>query len=157
MLQRCLLHATMGVGSRLLVVVGCGASGAFAAIAAARAGCRVLLLEGTSRPLAKVLASGGGRCNVMHDSAQTLPHFLASYPRGCVRACAANLTARVCVLAVLAPSVAVSPPRPPLPPLSHMPTHSFKELHGPLAAGFTPTDTRDWFEDEGVRLRTEPE
>lgn len=67
---------------RLVVVVGCGASGAFAAVTAARAGCRVLLLEATAKPLAKVLASGGGRCNVMHDPLQPLTHFLPSYPRG---------------------------------------------------------------------------
>ena len=51
-----------------VVVVGGGAAGVFAAVAAARAGARVLCLEGGSRPLRKVRVSGGGRCNVMHDA-----------------------------------------------------------------------------------------
>ena len=38
------------------------------AVAAARAGARVLCLEGGSKPLRKVRVSGGGRCNVMHDA-----------------------------------------------------------------------------------------
>ena len=51
-----------------VVVVGGGAAGVFAAVAAARAGARVLCLEGGSKPLRKVRVSGGGRCNVMHDA-----------------------------------------------------------------------------------------
>ena len=51
-----------------VVVVGGGAAGIFAAVAAARAGARVLCLEGGSKPLRKVRVSGGGRCNVMHDA-----------------------------------------------------------------------------------------
>jgi predicted flavoprotein YhiN len=50
-----------------LVVVGGGASGVFAAIAAARRGIPVTILEQGAAPLRKLLASGGGRCNVMHD------------------------------------------------------------------------------------------
>ena len=52
-----------------VLVVGGGAAGIFAAVAAARAGARVLCLEGGSKPLRKVRISGGGRCNVMHDAA----------------------------------------------------------------------------------------
>ena len=51
-----------------VLVVGGGAAGIFAAVAAARAGARVLCLEGGSKPLRKVRVSGGGRCNVMHDA-----------------------------------------------------------------------------------------
>ena len=51
-----------------VVVVGGGAAGVFAAVAAARGGARVLCLEGGSKPLRKVRVSGGGRCNVMHDA-----------------------------------------------------------------------------------------
>lgn len=49
-----------------LIVVGAGAAGLMAATAAARAtpGGRILLLEGARRVGAKILVSGGGRCNV---------------------------------------------------------------------------------------------
>jgi predicted Rossmann fold flavoprotein len=47
-----------------LVVVGGGAAGLFAAIAAAEAGVPPLVLEGEGRLGAKILVSGGGRCNV---------------------------------------------------------------------------------------------
>ena len=49
---------------RTLVVVGAGAAGLMAAICAARAGARVVLLEKNSRPGLKILISGGGRCNL---------------------------------------------------------------------------------------------
>jgi hypothetical protein len=47
------------------VVVGAGAAGLSAAIFAARAGERVLLLETRPRPGAKIRVSGGGRCNIL--------------------------------------------------------------------------------------------
>jgi len=51
-------------------VVGAGAAGLMAAISAARAapGRRIVLLEGAPRPGAKILISGGGRCNVTHHA-----------------------------------------------------------------------------------------
>jgi predicted Rossmann fold flavoprotein len=51
-----------------VVVVGAGAAGLMAAIQAARArpGLRVVALDGAARPGAKILISGGGRCNVTH-------------------------------------------------------------------------------------------
>jgi predicted Rossmann fold flavoprotein len=71
-----------------LVVVGGGAAGFFAAITcaelAAQTGnalARILILEKASRPLGKVLISGGGRCNLTHacyDPAQLVRY----YPRG---------------------------------------------------------------------------
>lgn len=47
-------------------VVGAGAAGLMAAITAGRErpGIRLALLDGQARPGAKILASGGGRCNV---------------------------------------------------------------------------------------------
>jgi predicted Rossmann fold flavoprotein len=48
-----------------LVVVGAGAAGLFAATFAARDGARVLLLETSERPGAKIRVSGGGRCNLL--------------------------------------------------------------------------------------------
>lgn len=47
------------------MVVGAGAAGLMAAIFAARAGERVLLLEGKDDGGRKILISGGGRCNVL--------------------------------------------------------------------------------------------
>lgn len=49
-----------------VAVVGAGAAGLMTAIVAARErpGIRVALLDGQVRPGAKILASGGGRCNV---------------------------------------------------------------------------------------------
>ena len=54
-----------------VIVVGGGASGLAAAIAAARAGAEVTLLERGHALGRKVLASGGGRCNL--TNAQILP------------------------------------------------------------------------------------
>ena len=73
------------MASNSLIVVGGGASGIFAAIAAARSGCSsVTVLEATSRPLRKVLLSGGGRCNVLHRPGVYSPRDLAlkHFPRG---------------------------------------------------------------------------
>ncbi len=65
-----------------VVVAGGGAAGFMAAIAAAEAGVRdIVLLESTAEPLNKVLISGGGRCNVTHacwDPRALVGH----YPRG---------------------------------------------------------------------------
>ena len=66
-----------------LVVVGGGAAGFFGALAAAESdpSLRIIILERSPRPLAKVLISGGGRCNVTHacfDPAELVKY----YPRG---------------------------------------------------------------------------
>lgn len=52
-----------------VLIVGAGPAGLTAAIMAARAGASVLVLEGGPKPGRKLLASGGGRCNVTN----TLP------------------------------------------------------------------------------------
>ncbi len=49
-----------------VVVVGAGPSGLMAAIGVAERGRSVLLLEKNRRPGAKILISGGGRCNLTH-------------------------------------------------------------------------------------------
>src|SRR5256885_2900798 len=49
-----------------VVVVGAGAAGLMASIFAARNGARVVLLDGAKKIGAKILISGGGRCNVTH-------------------------------------------------------------------------------------------
>lgn len=59
----------------------------FAAIAAADACsnkkfCEVVVLESSTKTLTKVSISGGGRCNVMHDTTKSIPEILGGYPRG---------------------------------------------------------------------------
>lgn len=66
-----------------VIIVGGGPAGFFAAIRCAEQNnnLRVLILEKAQQTLAKVLISGGGRCNVTHacfDPAQ----LIAYYPRG---------------------------------------------------------------------------
>jgi len=67
----------------LVAVIGGGAAGYFAAAACAAAApeARVVILEGTQRPLTKVRISGGGRCNVTHDCFEPSA-LVGSYPRG---------------------------------------------------------------------------
>ena len=50
-----------------VAVLGAGAAGLMAALFAARNGARVVALDGAPRLGAKILISGGGRCNVTHD------------------------------------------------------------------------------------------
>jgi predicted Rossmann fold flavoprotein len=54
-----------------VVVVGAGAAGLMASIFAARRGARVVLLDGAKKIGAKILISGGGRCNVTHYAVTT--------------------------------------------------------------------------------------
>jgi predicted Rossmann fold flavoprotein len=50
-----------------VAVIGAGAAGLMAAIFASRGGARVVALDGAKKLGAKILISGGGRCNVTHD------------------------------------------------------------------------------------------
>lgn len=50
-----------------VLVIGGGAAGMIAALAAARDGARALLLEKNDRLGIKLLISGGGKCNITHD------------------------------------------------------------------------------------------
>jgi len=66
-----------------IAVIGGGASGIFASIAAAEhPHTHVIVLEATGKTLHKVKISGGGRCNVMHDTDKSIPTILGQYPRG---------------------------------------------------------------------------
>ncbi len=51
-----------------VVVAGAGAAGLVAAIRAAELGRRTLLLEKNRKPGAKILMSGGTRCNITHNT-----------------------------------------------------------------------------------------
>lgn len=55
------------LGNCPCVIVGAGAAGLFAALGAARRGARPIVLEALDRVGARLLASGGGRCNVTID------------------------------------------------------------------------------------------
>ncbi len=62
--------ASLAVGDADVAIVGAGAAGLAAAIFAAETapGARVVLLEGARSIGAKILVSGGGRCNVTHHA-----------------------------------------------------------------------------------------
>lgn len=65
--------------NRSVLIIGAGPAGLMAAISAARCGSHVLLLEQMPKPGLKLLATGGGRCNVTN----TLPPdaFMAAFGR----------------------------------------------------------------------------
>ena len=62
-----------------VLVVGAGAAGQMAAISAAEQGRRVGLLEQMDRPGLKILASGGGRCNL--TNLVTTEEFINAFGR----------------------------------------------------------------------------
>lgn len=66
-----------------LLILGGGAAGFFAAIAAAEAHPhrKIIMLEKSRQPLAKVRISGGGRCNVTHACFE-VAELVRAYPRG---------------------------------------------------------------------------
>jgi predicted Rossmann fold flavoprotein len=68
---------------RRLIVIGGGAAGFFCAVNAARldSGLEVVLLEKSGKLLSKVKVSGGGRCNVTHNTSD-LVYMSRHYPRG---------------------------------------------------------------------------
>lgn len=99
------------MGKLKIGVIGGGAAGFFGAIAAAEATAEVILLEKTTKLLAKVKVSGGGRCNVTH-SCFDVNLLIKNYPRG------------------------------------------FKELKKAFQQ-FSVNDTINWYEERGVRLKTE--
>jgi len=76
-----------------VMVIGGGASGMFAAAEAAKSfrsksddfcnqDFEVIVLECTKHTMTKVSISGGGRCNVLHDTRKATPEILSCYPRG---------------------------------------------------------------------------
>ncbi|MDD5764569.1 MAG: FAD-dependent oxidoreductase, partial [Candidatus Bipolaricaulis anaerobius] len=60
-----------------VVVVGGGPAGLFAAVSAAEGGARTIVLERMPTPGRKILASGGGHCNLTHggEIADFLDHY----------------------------------------------------------------------------------
>ena len=66
-----------------IAIAGGGAAGFFAAIQCASVNhdCDVTIFEKSSKVLAKVKVSGGGRCNVTH-ACFDIKQFIENYPRG---------------------------------------------------------------------------
>jgi predicted Rossmann fold flavoprotein len=63
-----------------VVVIGAGAAGLMAAIFAARAGRRVVVVERTRDGGRKILISGGGRCNVLPSELNPMSYVTESSP-----------------------------------------------------------------------------
>ncbi len=67
------------------IVLGAGAAGLMCALTAGQRGRKVLLLEHTDKPGAKILISGGGRCNFT-NLASAPDRFLSGNPNFCTSA-----------------------------------------------------------------------
>ncbi len=65
------------------VIIGAGAAGLMCAIEAGRRGRRVLLLDHAQAPGAKILISGGGRCNFTNLEADLPERYLSANPHFC--------------------------------------------------------------------------
>ena len=70
-----------------VVVIGAGAAGLFCAAVAARRGKRVVLLEHGAEPGAKIVISGGGRCNFTNREVRA-EHFISGNRHFCKSALA---------------------------------------------------------------------
>jgi len=68
-----------------VVVLGAGAAGMMCAMTAGARGRRVLLLDHAAQAGAKILISGGGRCNFTNEHSQP-DRFLSGNPRFCTGA-----------------------------------------------------------------------
>ncbi len=62
------------------IVIGAGAAGLYAALHAGRRGRRVLVIEHNAEPGAKILISGGGRCNFTNLNAADPTRYLCANP-----------------------------------------------------------------------------
>src|ERR1700676_3552682 len=66
-----------------VVILGAGAAGMMCAMEAGRRGRRVLLLEHADKPGAKILISGGGRCNFTNLEGDSPERYLSANPHFC--------------------------------------------------------------------------
>ena len=77
----------MGVSGSDAIVIGAGAAGLMCAIAAARRGARVVVLDHANKVGKKILMSGGGRCNFT-NTGTTAGNFISANPHFCKSALA---------------------------------------------------------------------
>ena len=70
-----------------IAIIGAGAAGLFCAATAGKRGRRVVLLEHNAEPGAKILISGGGRCNFTNIDV-TAQNFISQNPSFCKSALA---------------------------------------------------------------------
>lgn len=82
-------YSTRLLDKNVVVVIGGGAAGYFSSIECARIlglsskkPYEVYILEASQCVLSKVLISGGGRCNVMHNPIKGPTEISKGYPRG---------------------------------------------------------------------------
>src|SRR5258708_5093794 len=66
-----------------VLILGAGAAGLMCAITAGRRGRRVLLLDHADQPGAKILISGGGRCNFTNLEADRPERYVSANPHFC--------------------------------------------------------------------------
>jgi len=62
------------------IIIGAGAAGMMAALTVGQRGRRVLLLDHLDRPGAKILISGGGRCNFTNVNGQLVDRYISANP-----------------------------------------------------------------------------
>jgi hypothetical protein len=62
------------------IVIGAGAAGLYCAMHAGRRGRRVLVIEHNAEPGAKILISGGGRCNFTNTGAGDPARYISANP-----------------------------------------------------------------------------
>ncbi|MBI3439737.1 MAG: NAD(P)/FAD-dependent oxidoreductase [Proteobacteria bacterium] len=62
------------------IIIGAGAAGLYCALHAGRRGRRVLVLEHNAEPGAKILISGGGRCNFTNINAGDPTRYISANP-----------------------------------------------------------------------------
>jgi predicted Rossmann fold flavoprotein len=62
------------------IIIGAGAAGLYCAVHAGRRGRRALVLEHNDEPGAKILISGGGRCNFTNLNANDPARYLSANP-----------------------------------------------------------------------------
>lgn len=63
-----------------LIIIGAGASGVTAALAASQNGCDTAILEGGDRILKKILSTGNGRCNITNSHID-IHRYHGTYPQ----------------------------------------------------------------------------
>ena len=94
-------HKTMNQSLNSVIVIGAGASGMMAAVAAAREGADVTILERNARPGKKLLLTGNGRCNLTHNDPHLWERYHSDEPEA-LRACCRSLKERMDVPETLA-------------------------------------------------------